>query len=169
MNQLIISAMECEMVSMDDLRRLIWPCVQYLCSSLILVHVSRVRGGVVNQEDLYEALSTGQIAAAGLDVTVPEPLPTSHPLFTLKNCGESIRYIHIQKQLFFSVYLTRIHYHHAQFSLLTNLSFQLSPPTVILPHIASASYSTRNAMSALAANNLLLGLRGEPMIKELKL
>lgn len=41
--------------------------------------------------------------------------------------------------------------------------------TVILPHIASASYSTRNAMSALAANNLLLGLRGEPMIKELKL
>lgn len=42
-------------------------------------------------------------------------------------------------------------------------------PAVILPHIASASYTTRNAMSALAANNLLLGLRGEPMIKELKL
>jgi len=42
----------------------------------------------VNQEDLYEALSTGQIAGAGLDVTVPEPLPTDHPLFTLKNCGE---------------------------------------------------------------------------------
>uniref|UniRef100_A0A4W6BJ09 Glyoxylate reductase/hydroxypyruvate reductase b n=1 Tax=Lates calcarifer TaxID=8187 RepID=A0A4W6BJ09_LATCA len=41
--------------------------------------------------------------------------------------------------------------------------------SLILPHIASASYSTRNAMSALAANNLLLGLRGEPMIKELKL
>ncbi|XP_030249739.1 glyoxylate reductase/hydroxypyruvate reductase [Sparus aurata] len=90
------------------------------------VFINTSRGGVVNQEDLYEALSTGQIAAAGLDVTVPEPLPTSHPLFTLKNC-------------------------------------------VILPHIASASYSTRNAMSALAANNLLLGLRGEPMIKELKL
>lgn len=45
----------------------------------------------MNQEDLYEALSTGQIAGAGLDVTVPEPLPTSHPLFTLKNCGESFR------------------------------------------------------------------------------
>lgn len=43
----------------------------------------------MNQEDLYEALSTGQIAAAGLDVTVPEPLPLNHPLFTLKNCGES--------------------------------------------------------------------------------
>lgn len=45
----------------------------------------------MNQEDLYEALSTGQIAGAGLDVTVPEPLPTNHPLFTLKNCGESVR------------------------------------------------------------------------------
>jgi len=46
------------------------------------------RGGVVNQEDLYEALSTGRIAGAGLDVTTPEPLPTHHPLFTLKNCGK---------------------------------------------------------------------------------
>lgn len=46
------------------------------------------RGGVVNQEDLYEALSSGQIAGAGLDVTTPEPLPTNHPLYTLKNCGE---------------------------------------------------------------------------------
>lgn len=42
-------------------------------------------------------------------------------------------------------------------------------PPVILPHIASASYTTRNAMAALAANNLLLGLQGEPMIQELKL
>lgn len=50
--------------------------------------VCHFRGGVVNQEDLYEALSTGQIAGAGLDVTVPEPLPLDHPLFTLKNCGE---------------------------------------------------------------------------------
>lgn len=46
------------------------------------------RGAVVNQEDLYEALTSGQIAAAGLDVTTPEPLPTNHPLLTLKNCGE---------------------------------------------------------------------------------
>lgn len=42
----------------------------------------------MNQDDLYEALSSGQIAAAGLDVTTPEPLPTNHPLLTLKNCGE---------------------------------------------------------------------------------
>lgn len=51
-------------------------------------HVIR-RGDVVNQDDLYQALAGGQIAAAGLDVTTPEPLPTSHPLLTLKNCGEN--------------------------------------------------------------------------------
>lgn len=40
---------------------------------------------------------------------------------------------------------------------------------VILPHIGSATYGTRNTMSLLAANNLLAGLRGEPMPSELKL
>lgn len=44
---------------------------------------------MVNQEDLYQALASGQIAAAGLDVTTPEPLPPSHPLLTLKNCGKN--------------------------------------------------------------------------------
>lgn len=44
---------------------------------------------MVNQDDLYEALASGQIAAAGLDVTTPEPLPTNHPLLTLKNCGKN--------------------------------------------------------------------------------
>lgn len=44
----------------------------------------------MNQEDLYDALANGQIAAAGLDVTTPEPLPTDHPLLSLKNCGECL-------------------------------------------------------------------------------
>ncbi|KAG8130353.1 putative Glyoxylate reductase-hydroxypyruvate reductase-like protein [Naja naja] len=78
------------------------------------------------QDDLYEALVNGQIAAAGLDVTTPEPLPTDNPLLSLKNC-------------------------------------------VILPHIGSATYSTRNTMSVLAANNLLAGLKGENMPSELRL
>ncbi|XP_069107524.1 glyoxylate reductase/hydroxypyruvate reductase-like [Argopecten irradians] len=50
----------------------------------ILINTSR--GGLVNQEDLYVALSTGQILAAGLDVTVPEPLPLDSPLMKLDNC-----------------------------------------------------------------------------------
>ena len=50
------------------------------------VFVNTSRGGLVNQDDLYNALVNGEIAAAGLDVTVPEPLPTNHPLLTLDNC-----------------------------------------------------------------------------------
>ena len=43
-----------------------------------LVNVGR--GGHLVQEDLLEALESGQIAAAVLDVTDPEPLPADHPL-----------------------------------------------------------------------------------------
>ncbi|KAK2816993.1 hypothetical protein Q5P01_025184 [Channa striata] len=138
----LAKAINAEFVSMDELAResdflavccALTPETKEICNKDLFskmkntsIFINTSRGGVVNQEDLYTALVTGQIAGAGLDVTVPEPLPTNHPLFTLKNC-------------------------------------------VILPHIASATYTTRNAMSALAVNNLLLGLRGKPMIKELKL
>ncbi|XP_046900666.1 glyoxylate reductase/hydroxypyruvate reductase b [Hypomesus transpacificus] len=138
----LASMINAEYVSLDELAKqsdflticcALTPETKEICNKNLFskmkntsIFINTSRGGVVNQQDLYEALSMGQIAGAGLDVTVPEPLPISHPLFTLKNC-------------------------------------------VILPHIASASYSTRNAMSALAANNLLLGLTGQPMIKELKI
>ena len=49
----------------------------------IFVNVSR--GKLVNQDALVEALQEGRIAAAGLDVTDPEPLPRDHPLLTLPN------------------------------------------------------------------------------------
>lgn len=52
--------------------------------SAILINTSR--GGTVDQDALYAALRSDQIAAAGLDVTTPEPLPTDHPLLTLPNC-----------------------------------------------------------------------------------
>ena len=38
------------------------------------------RGTTVNQDALLEALRSGRIAAAWLDVTEPEPLPDEHPL-----------------------------------------------------------------------------------------
>ncbi len=86
--------------------------------SAVLINTSR--GPVVDQDALYSALKTGRITAAALDVTVPEPLPTDHPLLTLENC-------------------------------------------LITPHIASASQKTRSAMSRMAAENLLAGVRGEPL------
>ena len=44
--------------------------------------------GVVDQTALITALKTGQIAAAGLDVMEPEPLPFDHELTQLSNCGK---------------------------------------------------------------------------------
>ena len=82
----------------------------------VLINTSR--GPVVDQQALYDALVSKRIFAAGLDVTVPEPLPVEHPLLTLENC-------------------------------------------LIVPHIASASWRTRERMSLMAAENLIAGLKGE--------
>jgi len=89
----------------------------------ILINVSR--GVLVCLDDLYDALKTGQIGAAGLDVTDPEPLPKDHPLFNLNNC-------------------------------------------VILPHIGSATFATRNLMASTTEDNIYNFLAGKPMVSELK-
>lgn len=82
------------------------------------VVVNTSRGPVVDPDALTSALRDGEIFAAGLDVTEPEPLPADHPLVSLPNC-------------------------------------------VVVPHIASASRVTRGKMAAIAAANLLAGVRGE--------
>jgi len=84
------------------------------------VFVNTSRGPLVDQPALAEALRSGTIFAAGLDVTEPEPLPPEHELYQLPNC-------------------------------------------VIAPHIASATIDTRNAMARLCANNLVAGVKGEPL------
>jgi glyoxylate reductase len=84
----------------------------------ILINTSR--GPVVDTEALVEALRSGVIGGAALDVTEPEPLPADHPLVHMPNC-------------------------------------------LIVPHIASASKSTRGQMAEIAARNLIEGLKGEPM------
>ena len=82
--------------------------------------INTARGPVVDPEALYQALTTGQIAAAALDVTEPEPIPPDSPLLTLDNI-------------------------------------------IITPHMASASVATRGKMAAMAAANLIAGLKGEPL------
>jgi phosphoglycerate dehydrogenase-like enzyme len=47
--------------------------------------INTARGGLVDQDALVEALRSGHLAAAGLDVTTPEPLPNPHPLRELPN------------------------------------------------------------------------------------
>jgi phosphoglycerate dehydrogenase-like enzyme len=47
--------------------------------------VNIARGSIVDSFALVEALTTGLIAGAGLDVTDPEPLPKDHPLWGAPN------------------------------------------------------------------------------------
>lgn len=54
----------------------------------VLINVAR--GPVVNNRDLYEALVSGEIAAAGLDVVEREPLEEGNPLSRLKDSNQLI-------------------------------------------------------------------------------
>lgn len=47
--------------------------------------LNAARGTIVNEADLYEALHSGRIAGAGLDVYAQEPPSADNPLFTLPN------------------------------------------------------------------------------------
>jgi len=84
------------------------------------VLINSSRGPVVDQKALYEALQSGQIFSAGLDVTEVEPIPQDDPLLTLDN-------------------------------------------VIILPHIASGSFATREQMGLMAVDNILAGLKGEQL------
>ena len=50
------------------------------------VLINTARGPIVDPKALYTALKSGEIWAAGLDVTDPEPIPMDDPLLTLDNC-----------------------------------------------------------------------------------
>jgi glyoxylate reductase len=60
------------------------PQFEIMKLSSLLINTSR--GPVVDTNALLQALKEGKIAAAGLDVTDPEPLPNNHPLYELPNC-----------------------------------------------------------------------------------
>ncbi|MCL2773300.1 MAG: D-2-hydroxyacid dehydrogenase [Oscillospiraceae bacterium] len=68
-----------ETVHMIDSRR-----IGLMNSQTIIVNTGR--GSAIDQDALVSALNEDRISGAFLDVTDPEPLPPSHPLWRSKNC-----------------------------------------------------------------------------------
>lgn len=64
------------------------PALKKMKKSAILINVAR--GPVVNNSDLYEALTAGEIAGAGLDVVEKEPLEPGNPLSRIKDSNQLI-------------------------------------------------------------------------------
>lgn len=56
---------------------------QLMKKDALFINISR--GGVVNEEALFQALQNGEIQAAGLDVFKEEPISKDHPLLQLPN------------------------------------------------------------------------------------
>lgn len=50
-----------------------------------VIFINTARGGFHNEKDLLEALQSGKIWGAGLDVTNPEPMEKDNPLLQLSN------------------------------------------------------------------------------------
>ena len=50
-----------------------------------LILINTARGGIINENALYDALKSKKILGAGIDVFTEEPPPQNHKLFTLDN------------------------------------------------------------------------------------
>ena len=72
-------------VPLDDSTRKLLGAREFAMMKPTAILVNTCRGPVVDEDALHQALTQGQIAAAGLDVMVEEPPTPKHPLFALPN------------------------------------------------------------------------------------
>jgi len=50
-----------------------------------VVVINVARGDLIDSEALVEALHSGQVSGAALDVFAPEPIPSGHPILGMSN------------------------------------------------------------------------------------
>ena len=74
----------CLPVTKDTLKAFSLEQFKAMKSSSMFINVGR--GETVSEDDLHEALTSGEIECAALDVTDPEPLDKNSPLWELENC-----------------------------------------------------------------------------------
>jgi phosphoglycerate dehydrogenase-like enzyme len=84
-----------DLLAQSDIVTLHMPCTEYTQDMIGAAELARMRptsllintarGGLVNEAALYQALKSGQIAGAGLDVYAVEPPAPDHPLLQLDN------------------------------------------------------------------------------------
>jgi phosphoglycerate dehydrogenase-like enzyme len=72
-------------VPLNDVTRSLMSTAQFALMKKTAILINTCRGPVVDENALHQALTSGTIAAAGLDVMVEEPPKKNHPLFSLPN------------------------------------------------------------------------------------
>jgi glyoxylate reductase/D-3-phosphoglycerate dehydrogenase len=72
-------------VPLNDSTRKMMGARQFAAMKPDAIFINTCRGPVVDEGALLAALTSGQIAGAGLDVLTQEPPPADHPLFRLDN------------------------------------------------------------------------------------
>ncbi len=100
------------------------------------IFVNTARGPVVDQDALIEALRSGQIAGAALDVMTPEPLPADHPLLTAPH-------LVVAPHLGSATEETRARMAHLAVSGLLGVLAGDTPATVLNPEAAAIHRSAR--------------------------
>jgi phosphoglycerate dehydrogenase-like enzyme len=72
-------------VPLNDVTRKMMSTAQFGMMKPGAFFINTCRGPVVDEDALYQALTSNHLAGAGLDVMIEEPPAEKHPLFTLPN------------------------------------------------------------------------------------